>query len=222
LIPSSFASLPPSSSTSAIHQLNSNIWQLCIQLEGIACFAQALGHDFRLLLMTSLYPVLEKAGEETLLVSQAALNSMMDIRQACGYCSLKDLINENSDYLLNDISLNLQRLSQHPQVDLTICFLVHVHKFLYYKFHVCVGLHRDCYPENVFHLFLRLAFQAPRVLTVMLTHSDCSLLPLVGDIVQDVLMALDLSYDHSAAPFCSVLHALVKALGKIPKVMSSH
>ncbi|XP_072222995.1 TELO2-interacting protein 1 homolog [Leuresthes tenuis] len=170
LIPSSLASLPPSSSTSAIHQLNSNIWQLCIQLEGIACFAQALGHDFRLLLMTSLYPVLEKAGEETLLVSQAALNSMMDIRQACGYCSLKDLINENSDYLLNDISLNLQRLSQHPQ--------------------------------------------APRVLTVMLTHSDCSLLPLVGDIVQDVLMALDLSYDHSAAPFCSVLHALVKALAR--------
>lgn len=69
--------------------------------------------------MTSLYPVLEKAGEETLLVSQAALGSMWDISKACGYPSLKELINENSDYLLNDISLNLQRLSQHPQVTLT-------------------------------------------------------------------------------------------------------
>ncbi|KAG8002894.1 TELO2-interacting protein 1-like protein [Nibea albiflora] len=48
----------------------------------------------------------------------------------------------------------------------------------------------------------------------MLTHSDCSLLPLVGDIVQDVLMALDLSYDHTAALFCSVLHALMKALAR--------
>ncbi|XP_060912827.1 TELO2-interacting protein 1 homolog [Labrus mixtus] len=159
-----------STSTSTIHQLNSNIWQLCIQLEGIACFAQTLGRDFRPLLMTSLYPVLEKAGEETLLVSQAALGSMWDLSRACGYSSLKELINENSDYLLNDISLNLQRLSQHPQ--------------------------------------------APRVLTVMLTHSDCSLLPLVGDIVQDVLMALDLSYDHTAALFCSVLHALMKALAR--------
>ncbi|KAI4823629.1 hypothetical protein KUCAC02_012207, partial [Chaenocephalus aceratus] len=56
--------------------------------------------------------------------------------------------------------------------------------------------------------------QAPRVLTVMLTHSDCSLLPLVGDIVQDVLMALDLSYQHTAALFCSVLHALLKALAR--------
>lgn len=62
--------------------------------------------------------------------------------------------------------------------------------------------------------------QAPRVLTVMLTHSDCSLLPLVGDIVQDVLMALDLSYDHTAALFCSVLHALMKALSEFTEVMS--
>lgn len=60
------------------------------------------------------------------------------------------------------------------------------------------------------------------MLTVMLTHSDRSLLPLVGDIVQDVLMALDLSYDHTAALFCSVLHALMKALGEISKVMSAH
>ncbi|XP_061657063.1 TELO2-interacting protein 1 homolog isoform X3 [Syngnathoides biaculeatus] len=157
-----------SSPTSTVHQLNSNIWQLCIQLEGVACFAQALGDNFRPLLMTSLYPVLEKAGEETLLISQAALDSMWDISKACGYFSLKELINENSDYLLNDISLNLQRLSQHPQ--------------------------------------------APRVLAVMLNHSDCTLLPLVRDIIQDVLMALDLSYDHTASLFCSVLHALMKAL----------
>lgn len=69
--------------------------------------------------MTSLYPVLEKAGEETLLVAQAALDSMWVMSKACGYPSPKELINENSDYLLNDISLNLQRLNQHPQVKVT-------------------------------------------------------------------------------------------------------
>ncbi|XP_029911095.1 TELO2-interacting protein 1 homolog [Myripristis murdjan] len=168
VIASSSSSPSSSSSTCTVRQLNSNIWQLCIQLEGVACFAQALGRDFRPLLMTSLYPVLEKAGDETLLVSQAALGSMWGISDACGYASLKDLINDNSDYLLNDVSLNLQRLSLYPQ--------------------------------------------APRVLSVMLAHSDASLLPLVGDIVQDVLLALDLSYDNTAALFCSVLHALMKAL----------
>lgn len=57
------------------------------------------------------------------------------------------------------------------------------------------------------------------MLTVMLSHSDCSLLPLVEDIVQDILVALDLSYDHTATLFCSVLHALMKALGEESKVM---
>ncbi|XP_015235926.1 PREDICTED: TELO2-interacting protein 1 homolog [Cyprinodon variegatus] len=170
VIPSSSTSPPTSSSTSTLHQLNSNIWQLCIQLEGVACFAQALRRDFRPLLMTSLYPVLEKAGEETLLVSQAALSTMIDLSEACGYSSLKELISNNSDYLLNDVSVNLQRLSQHPQ--------------------------------------------APRVLMVMLAHSDCNLLPLIRDVVQDVLMALDLSYDHTAPLFISVLHTLIKALAR--------
>ncbi|CAI5673717.1 unnamed protein product [Oreochromis niloticus] len=97
--------------------LNSNICQLCIQLEAFACCAEALGRDFRPLLTTWLYTVPEKAGEETLLVSQAALSSIWNINKVCGYASLKELINENSDYLLNDISLNLQRLSQHPQTE---------------------------------------------------------------------------------------------------------
>ncbi|XP_061745264.1 TELO2-interacting protein 1 homolog isoform X2 [Nerophis ophidion] len=161
---------PSSSSMSTLRQLNSNIWQVCIQLEGVACFAQALGRDFRPLLMTSLYPVLEKAGEQTLLISQAALNAMWAISEACGYSSLKDMIADNSDYLLNDISLNLQRLGQHPQ--------------------------------------------APGVLTVMLRHSDCSLLPLVADLLHDVLMALDLNYQHMAATFCSVLYSLMTSLAK--------
>lgn len=116
------ASSSSSSPSSTVHQLNSNIWQLCIQLEGVACFAQALGRDFRPLLMRSLYAVLEKAGDETLAVSQAALCCMWDVSRACGCDSLKELINNNSDYLLNDVSLNLQRLSQHPQVRAHLLF----------------------------------------------------------------------------------------------------
>lgn len=150
--------------------MNSNIWQICIQLEGIGCFALALGPQFRLLLITALYPVLEKAGDETLLISQAALGAMRDICKGCGYNSLKDLINQNSDYLVNDISLNLQRLSQHPHT--------------------------------------------PRVLSVMISNSDASLLPLVVDIIQDVLMALDHCYDERAPVFCVVLHSLIGAFGK--------
>ncbi|XP_060749364.1 TELO2-interacting protein 1 homolog [Tachysurus vachellii] len=154
--------------TPTLHQLNSNIWQICIQLEGIGSFALALGSDFRLLLMTSLYPVLEKAGDTSLLISQSALSAMHDLCVACSYSSPKELVISNADYLLNDVSLNLSRPSVHPH--------------------------------------------APRVLAVMFAHSDAALLPLVADVVQDVLTALDLSYDQRSRQFCAVLHSLMKAL----------
>ena len=96
---------------------------------------------------------------------------MTDICQACGYDSLQHLINENSDYLVNGISLNLRHLSLHPHT--------------------------------------------PKVLEVMLQNSDSSLLPLVADVVQDVLATLDQFYDKKAATFVSVLHALMAALGKL-------
>lgn len=170
LNPDQKVQLLPASRSPTIHQLNSNIWQISIQLEGIGGFASALGLDFRLLLMTSLYPVLEKAGDESLLISQSAFSAMCDICEACGYGSPKELVIQNSDYLLNDVSLNLARPSAHPH--------------------------------------------APRVLAVMFAHSDASLLPLVADVVQDVLTALDLSYDEKTPQFCAVLHSLMKALGE--------
>lgn len=164
-------SFPASSKPSpTICSMNSNIWQICIQLEGISQFAYALGKDFRLLLMSALYPVLEKAGDQTLLISQVATRTMVDIYLACNYDSLQDLINQNSDYLVNGISLNLRHLSLHPHTS--------------------------------------------KVLEVMLRNSDVSLLPLVADVVQDVLATLDQFYDKRTASFISVLHALLVALAQ--------
>ncbi|XP_058989230.1 TELO2-interacting protein 1 homolog isoform X2 [Mustela lutreola] len=153
-----------------ICSMNSNIWQICIQLEGIGRFAYALGKDFHLLLMSALYPVLEKAGDQTLLISQAATGAMLDICHACGYDSPQHLISQNSDYLVNGISLNLRHLSLHPYT--------------------------------------------PKVLEVMLWNSDASLLPLVADVVQDILATLDQFYDKRATSFVGVLHALLAALAQ--------
>ncbi|NXU53564.1 TTI1 protein, partial [Turnix velox] len=94
--------------------MNSNIWQICIQLEGVGCFATVLGKEFRFLLLSALYPVLEKAGDKTLLISETALGTLVDICKACSYDSVQCLINENSDYLVNGISLNLRQLARQP------------------------------------------------------------------------------------------------------------
>ncbi|XP_062479784.1 TELO2-interacting protein 1 homolog isoform X1 [Pezoporus occidentalis] len=148
--------------------MNSNIWQMCIQLEGVGCFAAVLGKEFRLLLLTALYPVLEKAGDKTLLISETALGTLAEMSEACGYGSVQRLINDNSDYLVNGISLGLRQLAQQPH--------------------------------------------ASRVLDTMLRHSDASLLPLVEDIIQDVLSTLDQCYNSQASTFLGVLHSLMTAL----------
>ncbi|XP_042688395.1 TELO2-interacting protein 1 homolog [Centrocercus urophasianus] len=148
--------------------MNSNVWQLCIQLEGVGCFAAVLGGEFRLLLLSALYPVLEKAGDRTLLISETAQGTLVDICEACGYDCVQSLINENSDYLVNGISLNLRQVAHQPH--------------------------------------------AAQVLSTMLRHSDASLLPLVEDVIQDVLSALDQSYSDQASIFLGVLHSLMAAL----------
>ncbi|XP_041060297.1 TELO2-interacting protein 1 homolog isoform X2 [Carcharodon carcharias] len=157
-----------SSQSLTVHTMNSNIWQICIQLEGIGYFAHVLNKEFRLLLMVSLYPVIEKVGAETLLVSQMATRTLVDLCQACGYDSLQELINQNSDYLVNTISLNLRSLTQHPHT--------------------------------------------PRVISVMFSYSDASLLPLVDDVVQDILLSLDHYYNEKAQQIFTVLHSLMSAL----------
>ncbi|NWS38455.1 TTI1 protein, partial [Probosciger aterrimus] len=158
-------SLEPHATT---RTMNSNIWQMCIQLEGVSCFAAVLGKEFRLLLLTALYPVLEKAGDKTLLISETALGTLADMSEACGYGSVQCLINDNSDYLVNGISLGLRQLAQQPR--------------------------------------------ASRVLDTMLRHSDASLLPLVEDVIQDVLSTLDQCYNSQASTFLRVLHSLMTAL----------
>ena len=154
-----------------MRQLNSNIWQICLQLEGIGMFSRVLGPNFHPLLMMVLYSVLEKVGDKSLVVSQSAVGTMSDICQACGYASPNELINSNADYLLNDISLNLGRPGVQPH--------------------------------------------APRVFAAMVTHSDASLLPLVADVVQDVLTSLDLNHDQRALEVCEVLHSVMKAIGEL-------
>ncbi|XP_032074137.1 TELO2-interacting protein 1 homolog [Thamnophis elegans] len=101
-------------SSPTLRCMNSNIWQVCIQLEGISTFASTLGKDFRLLLISALYPVLEKAGDGTLLVSQTAKGTLADICQACGYLSVPELLRQNADYLVNGVSLHLRHPADEP------------------------------------------------------------------------------------------------------------
>ncbi|XP_056405718.1 TELO2-interacting protein 1 homolog isoform X2 [Hyla sarda] len=160
---------PPSKP--AISDMNANAWKICLQMEGIACFAQALGTSFRPLLISALYPLLEKVGDPSLMVSGAALVVLESVSRACGYKDVSQLIELNSDYLASEVSVGLRRLQlQHGG--------------------------------------------AAHVLHAMLDNCGPSLLPLLYELVQDLLPALDQSQNEGAKVLLPVLNSLVTRLGK--------
>ncbi|CAI5673833.1 unnamed protein product [Oreochromis niloticus] len=123
--------------------LNSNICQLCIQLEAFACCAEALGRDFRPLLTTWLYPVLEKAAEADLdAVCEACLpylRSRQPIRlqEAC-LSVFRHLIQVGPDtfwFTLNELHCPSSYIPHHPDLLLN-----------------GTGRPRDEFSDNVFKL----------------------------------------------------------------------
>uniref|UniRef100_F7DXG0 TELO2 interacting protein 1 n=1 Tax=Xenopus tropicalis TaxID=8364 RepID=F7DXG0_XENTR len=160
-----------SSAKPTLSDMSANAWKLCLQLEGISCFARALGHSFRQLLISALYPLLEKAGDPSLMVSGTAMASMGEVSLACGYPDISQLIEANADYLASAVSIGLRRL-----------------RWMYGG--------------------------PPCVLQAMLQNSGPSLLPLLGELFQDLLSALDQSQETGVRILLPVLNSLVDHLGK--------
>ncbi|KAM4692086.1 TELO2-interacting protein 1 homolog [Rhinophrynus dorsalis] len=160
-----------STAKSTLSDMSTNAWKLFLQLEGISCFARALGMSFRPLLITALYPLLEKAGDPSLMVSGAAILALEDVSQACGYQDISQLIEGNADYLASEVSAGLRRLQRRQG-------------------------------------------GAARVLHAMLENCGPGILPLLGELVQDLLPALDQAQDEGTRILLPVLHSLVSQLGQ--------
>ncbi|CAD5111680.1 unnamed protein product [Dimorphilus gyrociliatus] len=109
--------LPINKQTSNIvnfQALNNNVIQVCLILEGLANLSEVLKEKFKLHLMTILYLVLEKIGNDNYLVSEEAFHVLQDISKNCSYTSVAHLLSDNMDYLMNSISIKLRHLSTFP------------------------------------------------------------------------------------------------------------
>ncbi|KAI4457547.1 tel2 interacting protein 1 tti1 family member [Holotrichia oblita] len=97
-------------------QIQNNIVQICLQLEGIGKIALLLQDQFKDFLLKSLYPVLEKAGSGQPLLKAAGLTTITNISIACKYQSVTDLINNNSDYFSYHVTRKLKQLHKNEHV----------------------------------------------------------------------------------------------------------
>ncbi|XP_069120826.1 TELO2-interacting protein 1 homolog [Argopecten irradians] len=110
------------SNEDSVSVYNRNIVLTCVLLEGLGIFAKVLGRSYLPLLMQTLYPLLEKLGDNTAVISTSAYISLCNTCTACNYSSIAELIQENADYLVNAISLRLRHFhdNQHSPLVLKV------------------------------------------------------------------------------------------------------
>ncbi|XP_056022184.1 TELO2-interacting protein 1 homolog [Ostrea edulis] len=99
---------------------NRNILQICLYLEGIGSFATVLKDRYIPYLMKTIYPLLEKLGDETAYISSTAYLSLCDICHVCQYKSIGELVQRNADYLVNAISLRLRHFYENKKSPLVL------------------------------------------------------------------------------------------------------
>ncbi|XP_065910601.1 TELO2-interacting protein 1 homolog isoform X1 [Dysidea avara] len=101
--------------TLSFKQLNSNVLLVCLMLQSVGTFVQVVGGSFEPLLQVAIYPLMEKLGDRNVMISNTAHHTVSLIAHHCGYASMSTLITANADYLVNAVSLNLRRISIHPE-----------------------------------------------------------------------------------------------------------
>lgn len=83
-------------------------------LEAIGDFADILKDQFQELFLDLLYPLTEKLGSTDTRVEQTALSTLERITRVTGYQNVGALLRENLDYLVDTLTIRLQRLELYP------------------------------------------------------------------------------------------------------------
>ncbi|CAG8587118.1 1531_t:CDS:2, partial [Scutellospora calospora] len=113
-------------SSSSLESQNYIILVNCLILEGIANISRILALDFRMELMDSLYPILEKVGETNARLHETADIALSHISICCGYSSKKALVFENVDYLVNTVSRKLNQIMINPKTPQVLTAMIRV------------------------------------------------------------------------------------------------
>lgn len=99
-----------------LHVLQDNAMLQQVLVEGIGVFGQSLGKTFEDegYLALVLYPLLEKLASTNSNVSYAADLALRTICYHSGYLSVKELVIQNADYVVDSLCRQLRHLELHP------------------------------------------------------------------------------------------------------------
>ena len=114
----------PKALSMSVEMLNSNIQLICLILEGLSNVAKILKNNFGSYLIQVLYPVIEKVGSQNRRIHQTALTTLDTIAVVCGFENTTTLIMNNSDYLVNSVTLEFRHLHVASTAPSVLCVIL--------------------------------------------------------------------------------------------------
>ncbi|XP_071034932.1 TELO2-interacting protein 1 homolog [Parasteatoda tepidariorum] len=99
---------------------NHKIQKKCLVLETIGKSAKVLKVNFRQLLMKVLFPVLEQVGSVNSVLSNYGRICLHTISNYCEYSSVRELIHDNVDYIMNSITVNFHHFVSRPEMAIVL------------------------------------------------------------------------------------------------------
>ncbi|XP_011264133.1 TELO2-interacting protein 1 homolog isoform X3 [Camponotus floridanus] len=97
-------------------QVQSNIVQCCLLMEGLGCIAQNLQNDHDKYLLKTLYIIIERAGSGNSLISYIGVRTLESVAKAQQHETIGDLLRANVDYFSYHILMKLRQVARNPGV----------------------------------------------------------------------------------------------------------
>ncbi|ODQ65092.1 hypothetical protein NADFUDRAFT_51692 [Nadsonia fulvescens var. elongata DSM 6958] len=97
---------------------------ICFALRGMGLLSQLLEKSFKNDLVDYLYPIINHISDSSQIVAECAHDSIVVIASSCGYASVRELLFDNMDYIIDTISIKLQTLDISLQAPLILTSLI--------------------------------------------------------------------------------------------------
>ncbi|XP_063987707.1 TELO2-interacting protein 1 homolog isoform X2 [Diachasmimorpha longicaudata] len=96
-----------------LSQVQSNIVQSCLLIEGLGIFASIMREDYQQLLLKTLYLIIERAGNKNRLISSIGLRTLEQLAKSQGYSDITNFLRDNVDYISYHVTVKLRRLERN-------------------------------------------------------------------------------------------------------------
>lgn len=97
---------------------------LCFALQGMENVALYMGENFKTELVDVLYPLIDFLGSPNQTVRGSAQRAIIAVAKACGYPTVRSLLTDNSDYIIDALSTKLNTLEFSPQGPVNLTTLI--------------------------------------------------------------------------------------------------